>query len=40
MSGGFKVDIELASEGHVSASAINKQLNDRERIAAALENPS
>ena len=36
----FKVDIELATGSHVSEAAITKQLNDKERIAAALENPN
>jgi metal-sulfur cluster biosynthetic enzyme len=35
----FKVDIALAPGSHASESAVNKQLNDKERVAAALENP-
>ncbi|KAL5539085.1 hypothetical protein UlMin_046335, partial [Ulmus minor] len=34
----FKVDIRLAPGSHLTDAAINKQLNDKERIAAALEN--
>jgi metal-sulfur cluster biosynthetic enzyme len=36
----FKVDIALAPGSHASEAAVNKQLNDKERVAAALENPS
>ena len=36
----FKVDIALAEGSHLSEAAITKQLNDKERIAAALENPN
>lgn len=35
----YKVDIRLAQGSHVSEAAVNKQLNDKERIAAALESP-
>ncbi|VFQ64666.1 unnamed protein product [Cuscuta campestris] len=35
----YKVDIRLAPGSHVSEAAVNKQLNDKERIAAALESP-
>ncbi|KAH6948738.1 hypothetical protein HPB50_026096 [Hyalomma asiaticum] len=34
----FKVDIRILPGTHVSESAINKQLDDKERVAAALEN--
>ncbi|KFM81787.1 Mitotic spindle-associated MMXD complex subunit MIP18, partial [Stegodyphus mimosarum] len=34
----FKVDVCIAPGTHVSFNAINKQLADKERIAAALEN--
>lgn len=34
----FKVTIEVTPGTHVSESAINKQLADKERVAAALEN--
>ncbi|KIZ00253.1 hypothetical protein MNEG_7708 [Monoraphidium neglectum] len=36
----FKVDIQLSPGSHVSEAAVNKQLNDKERVAAALENPA
>eukprot|EP00246_Nothoceros_aenigmaticus_P010304 TRINITY_DN26716_c0_g1_i1.p1 TRINITY_DN26716_c0_g1~~TRINITY_DN26716_c0_g1_i1.p1 ORF type:complete len:157 (-),score=26.49 TRINITY_DN26716_c0_g1_i1:165-635(-) len=35
----FKVDINLAPGSHSTEAAVNKQLNDKERVAAALENP-
>lgn len=35
----FKVDIQLTPGSHSSEASVNKQLNDKERIAAALENP-
>lgn len=35
----YKVDIKLAPGSHLSEAAVNKQLNDKERIAAALESP-
>lgn len=34
----FKVDIYVKPGSHVSEHALNKQLNDKERVAAALEN--
>ena len=34
----FKVRIEIYPGSHQSELAINKQLNDKERVAAALEN--
>merc|ERR1711879_488767 len=34
----FKVDIRVAPGSHASEDAVNKQLNDKERVAAALEN--
>lgn len=34
----FKVDIRVRQGTHQSESAVNKQLNDKERVAAALEN--
>ncbi len=34
----FKVDINVAPGSHASEDAVNKQLNDKERVAAALEN--
>ncbi|KAF7294704.1 hypothetical protein MIND_01007600 [Mycena indigotica] len=36
----FKVDITLKPGSHQSELAVNKQLNDKERVAAALENPA
>lgn len=36
----FKVDILIAPGTHASELSINKQLNDKERVAAALENPN
>jgi metal-sulfur cluster biosynthetic enzyme len=35
----FKVDIALTPGSHATENAVNKQLNDKERVAAALENP-
>ncbi|RRT68756.1 hypothetical protein BHE74_00021320, partial [Ensete ventricosum] len=34
------VDIRVAPGTHATEAAVNKQLNDKERIAAALENPN
>ncbi|KAF9366488.1 Mitotic spindle-associated MMXD complex subunit MIP18 [Mortierella sp. NVP85] len=34
----FKVDISVRKGTHQSENAVNKQLNDKERVAAALEN--
>lgn len=34
----FKVDVKITPGTHVSETAINKQLADKERVAAALEN--
>eukprot|EP01027_Heterolobosea_sp_BB2_P010721 GEZU01015703.1.p1 GENE.GEZU01015703.1~~GEZU01015703.1.p1 ORF type:complete len:155 (+),score=39.31 GEZU01015703.1:207-671(+) len=34
----FKVDIKITPGTHQSEEAVNKQLNDKERVAAALEN--
>jgi len=34
----FKVDISITPGSHASEIAINKQLADKERVAAALEN--
>lgn len=36
----FKVDIRVAPGSHQTEAAVNKQLNDKERVAAALENPN
>jgi len=34
----YKVDIAVRKGTHQSENAVNKQLNDKERVAAALEN--
>ncbi|XP_071957807.1 cytosolic iron-sulfur assembly component 2B-like [Antedon mediterranea] len=34
----FKVDVEISPGSHASEHAVNKQLADKERVAAALEN--
>jgi len=34
----YKVDIYVEPGSHVSESQVNRQLNDKERVAAALEN--
>ncbi|KAL2901194.1 Protein AE7, partial [Bienertia sinuspersici] len=34
----YKVDIRVAPGTHATEAAVNKQLNDKERVAAALEN--
>jgi len=34
----FKVDIKITPGTHQSEDQVNKQLNDKERVAAALEN--
>ncbi|CAH9067381.1 unnamed protein product [Cuscuta europaea] len=36
----YKVDIQVAPGSHADEESVNKQLNDKERIAAALENPN
>ncbi|KAF9646834.1 hypothetical protein BDM02DRAFT_3099174 [Thelephora ganbajun] len=36
----FKVDIRVKPGSHQSENELNKQLNDKERVAAALENPA
>ncbi|KAI9014913.1 hypothetical protein BC832DRAFT_546790, partial [Gaertneriomyces semiglobifer] len=38
LPGRFKVDIRVQEGSHQSEQAVNKQLNDKERVAAALEN--
>lgn len=35
-----QVDIQLSPGSHASEAAVNKQLSDKERVAAALENPN
>lgn len=34
----FKVDVKISPGTHASEEAVNKQLADKERVAAALEN--
>jgi hypothetical protein len=34
----FKVTVRVTPGTHASEAAVNKQLNDKERVAAALEN--
>lgn len=34
----FKVHVSVTPGSHASEGAVNKQLNDKERVAAALEN--
>lgn len=34
----FKITVEITPGSHTSEVAINKQLADKERVAAALEN--
>ncbi|XP_063615209.1 cytosolic iron-sulfur assembly component 2A-like [Penaeus indicus] len=36
----FKADIHLAPGSHDTEHEVNKQINDKERVAAALENPN
>lgn len=36
----MKIDVRISSGTHESEDAYNKQLNDKERVAAALENRS
>ena len=36
----LQVDIAVAPGSHSTEAAVNKQLNDKERVAAALENPN
>ncbi|KAI9296951.1 DUF59-domain-containing protein [Neoconidiobolus thromboides FSU 785] len=36
----FKIDITVREGTHQSELAVNKQLNDKERVSAALENQS
>lgn len=31
--------VQITEGGHASEDQVNKQLNDKERVAAALENP-
>ncbi|KAL5516110.1 hypothetical protein EMCRGX_G001381 [Ephydatia muelleri] len=34
----FKVDVRIRPGSHISEQAVNKQLADKERVAAAMEN--
>ena len=36
----FRADVAIAAGAHASEAAVNKQLADKERVAAALENPN
>ncbi|QHO40895.1 hypothetical protein HN51_006869 [Arachis hypogaea] len=36
----YKVDIKVSPGSHADEVSVNKQLNDKERVAAALENPN
>ncbi|XP_060896262.1 cytosolic iron-sulfur assembly component 2B [Labrus mixtus] len=36
----FKIDVQITPGTHASEEAVNKQLADKERVAAALENSS
>jgi hypothetical protein len=36
----LQADILLYPGSHASEAAVNKQLSDKERVAAALENPN
>ena len=36
----FKIKVTITKGTHQSEDAINKQLNDKERVAAAMENPN
>jgi metal-sulfur cluster biosynthetic enzyme len=36
----FKIDVEVSEGSHDQEPGVNKQLNDKERVAAALENPN
>jgi hypothetical protein len=38
--GSVKLDIHIKEGTHSTVKDINKQINDKERVAAALENPN
>ena len=38
--GRFKIDIGVKEGTHSTSAEITKQINDKERVAAALENPN
>ncbi|KNC87409.1 hypothetical protein SARC_00499 [Sphaeroforma arctica JP610] len=35
---GYKIDVRVRAGTHASERSVNKQVNDKERVAAALEN--
>ena len=39
-AGRFKIDLAIAEGTHSTGPEITKQINDKERVAAALENPN
>lgn len=36
----FKIDVEVAEGSHDQEPGVNKQLNDKERVSAAMDNPN
>ena len=38
--GRFKIELKVKEGTHSTAAEITKQINDKERVAAALENPN
>ena len=36
----YKVEVLITDGSHVNEKDLNKQLNDKERVAAAIENPN
>jgi len=38
--GKFKIDLQIKEGSHSTGEDITKQINDKERVAAALENPN
>lgn len=36
----YKLDIRIQEEKHNDRQALDKQINDKERVTAALENPA
>lgn len=36
----FKIDVAVAPGSHIQEEQVNQQLGDKERVAAALENPN
>ena len=39
-AGKFKIDLQIKEGSHSTGEDITKQINDKERVAAALENPN